>query len=346
MDQINSILDILKEKAPVTEGLLSLQNQSNESTLTLGTVDTKVDFGLSSSDNSLNINIGTTEPLSNTMKIQSDKVNINVPLNVSDVNITNNASINTLNISNGTTLLSTLNISGTAYFENNIKTKLIQSLSNNYDASIEDQSLNIDARYITIGNRDSEIIIKGTTTYIAATEFVLRDKLLALNLNVTNNSPIDDGKLSGLIINSTISDGYIQTNYNADRFLIKAPNQNQYGYILSVDPNNNLYISGSSILNEDVSILSNLYISNNTIINNDLIVNNNSLFKNDISILSQLYISGNTNIYNNLDISGLTTFKNSIRLVNLTTSERDNLENPQAGHIIFNTTTQKLNIYF
>ena len=98
MDQINSIIVILKEKAPLSQGLLSLQNQEDTSILTLGTIDTIVDFELLSSDNSLNINIGTEEPLTNSIKIQSDKVNINVPLNVSDINIINNASINTLNI--------------------------------------------------------------------------------------------------------------------------------------------------------------------------------------------------------------------------------------------------------
>ena len=76
MEQINSIIEILKEKAPLSDGLLSLQNQENTSTLTLGTIDTKVDFQLLSSDNSLNLNIGTIKPLTNSIKIQLDKVNI------------------------------------------------------------------------------------------------------------------------------------------------------------------------------------------------------------------------------------------------------------------------------
>ena len=317
---IGSFIDTLNDKASKSDGIAALMKVTPVavSNLNLG-VDGKLGQ-LSVIKNKLNrpelnINVGnistSTLPASytNAINITESLISFNLPLMASqltigniventDISVRGIAGINNLYVSSqsifnkSVTLLSTLNIAGESIF-NNIKLKDISSI-NNDSTILEEKTININAKYINIGNGDSIVKIKGPTTYVETTELYIKDKILSLNLSETNTQGFDIGGDSGItIVGTSINgDGYIKTNNLATRFLIKSPLDRFSSYINTVDLNNNLTISGTTDLLNTVHMYSNVYITGNSNFNN---VNIHS----DLSVLSNTKFFGETILINN-----------------------------------------------
>jgi len=246
-----------------------------------------------------NLSLNNTTILSNLFVSNNSIINNNLYTNNININenLINNNNLNVLLNSNlnNTTLLSNLNVLGNV----NINSIFVPSLISN--------NLNINSNKINIGTTNSIINLYASSTYVANSNLYTNDKLLIFNINASTLSGFDNGNLSGIEIYSTGNTGFIKSSLDAQRFIIQSPYYNTPNYILIQDNNNNLYITGNTLLYNNVSINSslliknNLYNHNNIIINNNLYISNNSNLFNT-SILSSLYITNNS-ILNNLSIS-------------------------------------------
>ena len=197
-------------------------------------------------------------------------LNNNLTIN-SNLNISGNSNIGYLvvsgntNILGNTTINNILNVSGITTIQGTLLTTIIQPVNNNI--------LTINGNTINIGNNNSSIIIQGTSTYVGTTLLQTTDKIITLNINSLTYTGADIGNYSGIQIIGTGGTGFIQTNIDASKYLIKAPMSLLTNYILTQDANNNLNISGISTLNNNVSINSYLNVSNMSIIQGLITVN-------------------------------------------------------------------------
>uniref|UniRef100_A0A6C0H8P6 Uncharacterized protein n=1 Tax=viral metagenome TaxID=1070528 RepID=A0A6C0H8P6_9ZZZZ len=229
------------------------------------------------------------------------------------------------NIIGYTSINSTLNISGSAICKNNVLTDTIQG-----------NNLNIFGNTINIGNSNTQINITGTALYDATVNIQIIDKIITLNINSNDyNTGNDIGNYCGIQCYGISGIGFIQTNTDASRFIIKTPIENTYGYIAVQDIYNNINISGTTKLGP-TNIYSILNISgfcqlnNNVNINNNLNIYSSNIINNSTSIISSLNISnntiinGNTTILNQLNISNTSscfmnnnlTINSSLNIVN------------------------------
>jgi len=175
----------------------------------------------------------------------------------------------------------------------------------------------------------------------------IKDKIIVLNLD-NNSNAADIGNLSGIAIAGITGNGYIKTNLNADRFLIKTPLGSTDQFIATFDLSNNFVVSGNTVLINDVSLLSNLNVSSTANINNLVVLSNlnslgintigkstfisniyvsgASLFNSNLTINSNLNVSNNTYL-NNANITSLTVFSNSTFISNLYINNDLNVNN-------------------
>jgi hypothetical protein len=252
-----------------------------------------------------NLNISNNSILNNSSLISSNMNTLNLNLNNLLVN-------NTSNLNKNVSINSNLDLSNNLQINKYLLTNLISPINN---------SLNILANNINIGNDSSIVNIYGTTTYIASSNLELTDKILELNFNEFNNAPIDNGNLSGIEILGISGNGYIISSLDSTRLQIKAPTDSNLNYIATNDINNNLFISGKSLFLSNVTMLSNLNIYKNVLLNtinlNSTLAVSGTLLLNNIIVNSNLLTSGNTNFINNtvlnssLNISGNTNIINN-----------------------------------
>ena len=213
-------------------------------------------------------------------------------------------------INNATTIISNLYISGYGVFNNGLNTPII----NGY------QTLNIYGNTINIGNSNSIINIMGNSSYIDSNYLVVADKSISLNLNSTTGTGFDNGGLSGIQILGSSGTGFIQTTADASQFQILPPTGGPIMYIATIDLNNNLYITGVTLFNNNTTLYSQLFVSGNTVINGTTTINSNinvlgnTILNGPTTILSSLYVSGNS------IINGNTTIVNSLKVSNNTIS--------------------------
>jgi len=122
------------------------------------------------------------------------------------------------NIIGYTSINSNLNISGSAICRNNVLTNTIQG-----------NNLNIFGNTINIGNSNTQINITGTALYDATVNIQIIDKIITLNINSNDyNTGNDIGNNCGIQCNGISGIGFIQTNTDASRFIIKTPIENTY----------------------------------------------------------------------------------------------------------------------
>jgi len=351
--------EILIQKYKEMVGLGNIKNISNNTTI-LGGVSINSDLyvsgitilnGNTTIKSNLyisgNTNINGNISIGNSLNILGNSIiqgNTTILSNLyvsNNTNITGNLVVSGNSIFNSSvSMMSSLNISGLTQFNNGLYVSDIQQLNNN--------PLNIYGDIINIGNSNSIINIKGSANYVATSDLKVVDKLISLNLNADTATGFDIGNMSGIEILGTSGTGYIRTNNTASRFEIKPPIGNS-GYITTLDMNNNLYISGSTTLQNDVTILSSLYISGNTNINGNVTINNNlnvsgsTLIQGSISINNNLNISGDsilqgsTSINSNLNVSGNSLLNGSVTI-------NSNLF-VNGNTIINNNTTINTNLY-
>jgi hypothetical protein len=256
------------------------------------------------------LNVSGIAYLNNT--IIKSTLNVSGNSNINNLFVTQNSIIN-----NYVSVNTNLNVLGNGYVNNNTIVQNIYSLNNN-------NLLNISAPIINIGNLTSQVFINGTVNYIATTNLEIVDKIISLNLNETTLNGNDLGNFAGINILGISSLGYLRTNIDATKFEIQPP-LGDYGIILTQDLNNNLYISNTSLLNNNVTMLSNLNVNGNTFFNNSVtiqsnlnVVNNiifnylssnsflniqNNLILNNVSINSVLTVSGTSNFNNTVSIN-------------------------------------------
>ena len=214
---------------------------------------------------------------------------------LNNVNITGSLYLQNNQIQNTSTILSILNVSGSTKIDN------ILTLP-----SIGSTDTYIFGNRINIGSNNSIINIIGSSTYVAVNDLYIQDKIYSLNINGSTYSGFDIGNNSGIELLGTTSVGFIKTSSDALRYQIKAPNDTNTNYILTQDSLNNLIISGTSILKNNITLNSNIFITSLSIINN-------------ISIGSMINISNNSqidnlNIYNNFFISEKSIIKSNISI--------------------------------
>jgi len=228
-----------------------------------------------------------------------NNLNINGYININNLN-TNSLVVSDVLTLPALTLCNTLNVSNS--------TALNDTLFINYISS--STSIHFDSDNIIIGTTNSQIKIKGTDNYIKVTELKINDKLISLNS--LNNNPADVGLLSGLELLGISGTGYLRINDTGYRFDIKAPLDKSSNTILTLDTNNNLTVSGTTLFINDVTTLSNIAISGNSVFNNLLLKKNlyvnNQVFNDTVTILSNLNINNNctfnnTNFNNDLIIN-------------------------------------------
>ena len=247
----------------------------------------------------------------------------------SNLSISGNSTIYGLtSVSNKTMFFNTFTVGSNLYvggairFGSNFKCNTIRSIDNTPDNT----DLNIVADKIHIGTTNSNIYIQGTTVNLITNNLDIEDNLVTLNIDPITANAFDDGSLAGLQIQSNNNNiGYIRVTEDGLRYEIKAPQDNLSWYIATTDSDNNLNVSGSSILNNSVTISSLMYVSGNTVLqgnttlNSSLNVSGNSLIQGATTITGNLYISGGTllqgyttinstlSVNNNLIINGAST---------------------------------------
>ena len=264
-----------------------------------------------------NLNVSSNSIFNNDITIPNTFVNktiINNNLYVSNYTI----------LSSKITINTNLNISNFTIFENNIIPNNIAPINT---------ILNLNASTINIGNGTTIIDIKGTSSYVATNQVKIIDKIISLNLNSSNSGPADIGYLTGIQLLGTNGNGFINTNSDALRYLIKAPTDNNTNYINMLDTNNNFKMSGSSLFNNNVTLLSSINISGTTNINNNVTLLSNikvsgntvittSLITSQLNVmgisyvLGDMYLPQNLNIIGNSQILGLTTLMSNLYVNN------------------------------
>uniref|UniRef100_A0A6C0ED46 Uncharacterized protein n=1 Tax=viral metagenome TaxID=1070528 RepID=A0A6C0ED46_9ZZZZ len=247
-----------------------------------------------------NLNISNNSILNNTSICSNLIINNNVynannitllnNLTISGYSILNNINANNSYIFNSTSFLSKLNINGQSNI-NNISTNLITS-----------NIININGININIGNPNSIINMNGTSNFVMTQQLMLTDKIFTLNYNYTTNSGLDNGNLCGINILGISSNGFIRTSLDASRFEIKVPNSITTNYILTLDLNNNLNISGKSLFQNSNNINSSLCVSgtanlNNIIASAQVNYNKNNLYINGLIINNTCNVSNNSQLY-------------------------------------------------
>lgn len=247
----------------------------------------------------------------------------------SNLSISGNSTIYGLtSVSNKTMFYNTFSIGSNLYvggairFGSNFNCNTIRSIDN----IPENTDLNIIADKIHIGTTNSNIYIQGTTVNLITNNLDIEDNLLTLNIDPNTANAFDNGSLSGIQIQSDNNNiGYIRVTEDGLRYQIKAPQDSLSWYIATTDSENNLDVSGPSILNNSVTISSLMYVSGNTVLqgnttlNSSLNVSGSSLIQGTTTITGNLYISGGSllqgyttinstlNVDNNLIINGAST---------------------------------------
>uniref|UniRef100_A0A6C0EH91 Uncharacterized protein n=1 Tax=viral metagenome TaxID=1070528 RepID=A0A6C0EH91_9ZZZZ len=301
-----------------------------------------------------NLNISGNSFILNSLSIKSNLyISTNSILNnatsiLSNLYVSNNSYMNNININNNLslsnfTLNSNLNINNNTILQNN--TTFLSSILKGYlrvdncintsSVGVETNNININGNIINLGTTNSIVNFYGTSTYVATNTFNIDEKILQLNINASNLSAFDIGGSSGIDILGTSGLGFITTTPDAFRYHIQTPVNSNTNYILTQDINNNLYISGSSILQKNVSLLTSLYVSNYSTFNNcnfknlliysnlntnnlsnnsNINISNNSFILGSLTLLSPLQINSNL-IINNVSINSVLNVS-SISLLN------------------------------
>jgi hypothetical protein len=240
----------------------------------------------------------------------------------SNLSISGNSTIYGLtSVSNKTMFFNTFTVGSNLYvggairFGSNFKCNTIRSIDNTPDNT----DLNIIADKIHIGTTNSNIYIQGTTVNLITENLDIQDNLVTLNIDPNTANAFDDGSLAGIQIQSNNNNiGYIRVTEDGLRYEIKAPQDNLSWYIATTDSDNNLNVSGSSILNNSVTISSLMYVSGNTILqgnttlNSSLNVSGNSLIQGATTITGNLYISGGTLLQGYTTINSTLTVNNNL----------------------------------
>jgi hypothetical protein len=234
-------------------------------------------------------------------------------INTANLECNNITNYNKLSVDNNTTINNNTSIMSNLYVNNmNLSNLLVPNILS-YNTT-----LSLLSNIINIGTNNSTININGTSLYVASTDLKINDKILSLNINPTTLLAFDMGDLSGFEIMGTSNSGFIKSNYLGSLITIKPPLSIEQN-ILTLN-NDDMYITGYSILNDNVELYKSLDITHNLTTKTLTVGSNlnvfNNLLVNDITNNTNLYISGNT-ILNNITSNSI--FINNNLIFNNTT---------------------------
>lgn len=243
------------------------------------------------------------------------------------------------NTSNGTINIGkeqqVININGIPNFSNTLESLSVNNLKAIRIEGIND-TINIGPQcnipnIINIGNDNSVVNIKGTSTYTFTNivEQTVQSAILILNTDISNNMY---GLDAGIQINSISGPGYIKTTCHTDntKFLIKAPNATSASYIATTDLNNNMTVLGTlhvgGITDVETTIKNKANIGDcytKAQINNMHLLNTitgMSIFATitnqsnitSLNVLNTSNLLGNVTAYSRLNVLGKTTINESL----------------------------------
>ena len=343
-----SSVDIAQtEKYKLMLGLTNIYN-TTESTTLIGNTTINSDLFVSGetilhNDATIRENLYVENNLtSNSVLLESGNMqsitSINNILQANDYNCQNLLTIGNLNISNSSSL------EGIQIEDCYVGSALsVQNITVHNIISNNGTLLNIFSDTITIGDHTSIITLNGDVTYNITGTVRMRDKNIVIN---KSGSEVDD---IGFQIFTDNTSGFIKTNSTGDRFILKAPDNNYLEYIATLDNNDNLFVSGITILEGSSTILNQLNVSGNasifgsTAFNDSVLIAGNAIFGNDITMLSTADINGDLE-GNNITITGNFTV-NGTAIVN--SLEIEDTLNVGSNILIDGSTTfmSGLNIY-
>ena len=208
---------------------------------------------------------------------------------------------------------------------------------------------NMKENTINIGNPLSSVNINGllTFSYFEIVREKLDDPILEINKGWQKypDMPNMRGNNAGIQIDCSGGSGYIKTNCDGSRYVIKSPQDQDWGYIATFDPSNNMNIPGKlsiegisdveAVINNKVDISTlNLYYTKSYIddqyflnlttasalfapitslsVFKTITVFETSMLYGDVTIQSNLYVSGSTILNKGLSVSGDTKFKGPV----------------------------------
>ena len=291
---------------------------SNNSPDTIFADKVQNDFSYIVNDCIINNNLSINSSLYLLNNIQCSNMSTVNDIVISTTSLLNNLTLNNLFVTSNSFIKNNITINGDSK-HNNItqmgslnSNNLISNTINTNNIYQNSNVVNINGDLITIGTDKSTINIIGNLSYISTSNLKIADKLITLNdpNKLTNN-------YYGIEILGTSGNGYIKTLDNG-RYEIKAPLDITKKYIVEVDMNENINISGTALLYNNVTVLSNISIAQN-VIYNEVVANNLNVSSKTIC----------TNYYsNNMNISGITYISNdmnteklivkNINMINLT----------------------------
>ena len=291
---------------------------SNNSPDTIFADKVQNDFSYIVNDCIINNNLSINSSLYLLNNIQCSNMSTVNDIVISTTSLLNNLTLNNLFVTSNSFIKNNITINGDSK-HNNItqmgslnSNNLISNTINTNNIYQNSNVVNINGDVITIGTDKSTINIIGNLSYISTSNLKIADKLITLNdpNKLTNN-------YYGIEILGTSGNGYIKTLDNG-RYEIKAPLDITKKYIVEVDMNENINISGTALLYNNVTVLSNISIAQN-VIYNEVVANNLNVSSKTIC----------TNYYsNNMNISGITYISNdmnteklivkNINMINLT----------------------------
>ena len=229
-------------------------------------------------------------------------------ITVSNNSYLNNLTLNNLCVSSSCFIKNDTIIKGTSIHNNitqmeslNTNTLICNTVNTDHIYQ-KDDVININGNSIIIGTDKSTINIIGNLSYISSSNLKIADKLITLNdpNKLTNN-------YYGIEILGISGNGYIRTLDNG-RYEIKAPLNKTKQYIVEVDMDENINISGTALLHNNVTVSSNISILQDVVYN--------SVDANNLNISSKTICN---NYYsNNINISGVSYILNDMTTEKLT----------------------------
>lgn len=242
--------------------------------------------------------------------------------------VTNDCNTNTLSSLNSTTntLISTrVNVNANSHFYSDIINQTDTNINENVlvnnrflTDSINTNSLTIHSNIINIGTTNSLINVYGTATNVFSTDLNVNDKTLLLNINSSGNSALDYGFSSGIEIQGTGGLGYLKSTTDAKRYLLKTPVETNPNYVLTTLPDDAIYISGTTIIHNNLTCNTSFVVSNDLITNNITVMN---LLNTDQLNSDNITINTHITINNNLDTNIISIVDNNISVLNDFTSD-------------------------
>ena len=168
-------------------------------------------------------------------------------------------------------------------------------------------------------NSDQLLIVSQGTGQTIVCNQMGNDNIALFKLNNNNKIIINE---NGQLISCDKITGLSNLYISGNSILNSNLNVNGNTYLIGTSINGTLYVSSSSILRDNTTILSSLNVLGNTYLQSNLICTGYSIINNQTTLLNSLLVSGNTillsdvSLNTTLSVSGTTILRNNTTLLN------------------------------